>query len=127
MNCLVSLIDCFYSLKLEKFRFTGTFSSTSLDEYQRVVTDFFRSGTAMSALSINGTAIVPTVFDAIPLGSSVMSLDFFDRLQDNGKYLIVVVLIIYDNKLISLDPVAPHGNIRGCYEDSFDGIMASNI
>ncbi len=72
------------SLKLEKFRFTGSFNAHSVDEYQQVLSDFFRSASAVAALNIHGTASVPTAISLQPLGTSVMSLEFFDRLLDSG-------------------------------------------
>ena len=72
------------SLHFKRFRFTGNFSTSSA-EYERLLKDFFKSGEVCSTLNLSGAASTPTTIRASQLGTSVMSMDFFDRLTESGK------------------------------------------
>lgn len=83
--CSSSHFTTNHSLNLTKFRFIGNFAGHSSLEYERLLKDFFRSGEVLAALGIQGAASSPVVLEATQLGTSVMSMDFFDRLDESSE------------------------------------------
>lgn len=80
------IVQCFASsLQVEKFRFTGNFSSTSAGEYDRLLRDFIRSDAAAGILQFSGSVSTPLRIEAEQLSTSVMDMTFFDRLMDEGE------------------------------------------
>lgn len=92
---------------IQKFRINGAFSTTAVGEYERLLRDFVRCPDAMAALEITGSASTPTVIDMEQLGTNVMSMAFFDRLEEH-------------------DITSGSGAIRGCFEETFDGISVGD-
>lgn len=91
------------SLKIEKFRFTGSILSNLQSEYDRLLGDFFTNKEVLSKLEVASSN--PSIHMDL-LSTSVMSMDFFDRLDEY---------------------VAPNGNIRGCFEETYDGIVCQDL
>jgi hypothetical protein len=56
-----------------------------LEDYERLLKEFFSSPGSLSAVGIAGSASAPVEIDYSELKLAVMSMDFFDRLQDNGR------------------------------------------
>ena len=97
------------TLKVERFKFAGTFNASIASDYDRILRDFFRDATSTSHLEISGSpSSVPVQINFQPVGTSVMSMDFFDRLE------------AYD--IIS----SVGGQIRGCFEEYFDGVQCGD-
>jgi hypothetical protein len=73
-------------LQIQKFRFSGGggFSSNSVADYDRLMKDFVRDDAVRANLKMSGSPAVPVTMDANALGLSVMSMEFFDRLNDTG-------------------------------------------
>ena len=94
-------------LKVEKFRFSGTFDKGDPQEYDRILSEFFTRSEALSLLGIHGTTTTPVKIDMELMNTSVMSMDFFDRLKESGI-------------------VSESGTIRGCFEETFDGISVGD-
>jgi hypothetical protein len=93
------------SLQILKYQYTSTSLIKGNDE--KVLKDFLRYVCSNGMFS--GTATTPFSITYDTLTTSVMGMDFFDRLQLHGV-------------------VEKSGSIRGCYEENFDGIMVlSNI
>jgi cilia- and flagella-associated protein 300 len=91
------------TLKVQKFRFSGMFSANDPNEYDRILAEFFTRPDCMSIMSVSGSTTTPVTINKEMMHTSVMSMDFFDRLKESGIVL-------------------PSGNIRGCFEETFDGI-----
>lgn len=69
---------------MQKFRFSGgQFSSNLTSEYDRLLKDFFRSQENLAHLDISGTPILPVSIEMENLSTSVMNMDFFDRLEES--------------------------------------------
>lgn len=95
------------SLIVEKFRFSGQFQWDISSEYERLLRDFFNRSDCLAAAGITGSALSPSTMQIDLLNTSVMSMDFFDRLIDS-------------------DLVSSSGNIRGCFDEQFDGITVGD-
>lgn len=95
------------SLTVEKFLFSGPFVSDLSAEYERLLKDFFNRNDCLAAMNIFGTASSPTLINFDVLDTSIMSMDFFDRIMDS-------------------DLVSSSGNIRGCFDEVFDGITVGD-
>jgi Domain of unknown function (DUF4498) len=95
------------SLTVERFLFSGPFVSDSSVEYDRLLKEFFCRNDCLAAVNIFGTASSPTMIDFDVLNTSIMSMEFFDRLLDS-------------------DLVTSSGNIRGCFDEVFDGITVGD-
>ena len=95
------------SLTVEKFLFSGPFISDSSVEYERLLKDFFCRNDCLAAINIFGTPSAPTVIDFDVLDTSIMSMEFFDRMLDSNL-------------------VTSTGNIRGCFDEVFDGITVGD-
>ena len=91
------------NLTVEKFRFSGMFNAADPGEYDRLLHDFFTRPDAMAVLGVSGHATAPVAIDKDLLHTSVMSMTFFGKLKDAGV-------------------VTESGNIRGCFDEQFDGI-----
>jgi hypothetical protein len=95
------------NLTVEKFRFSGMFNAADPGEYDRVLHDFFTRPDAMAVLGVPGHATTPVTVDKELLHTSIMSMTFFDKLKDVGI-------------------VTESGNIRGCFDEQFDGITVGD-
>ena len=95
------------SLKVEKFRFGGQFHSGIASEYERLLKDFFNRPDCLAAAGITGSPLVPQTMQIDLLNTSVMSMDFFDRLLDS-------------------DLATSTGNIRGCFDEQYDGMTVGD-
>lgn len=94
------------SLLVEKFRFSGSFAPGLSSEYERVLKDFFNSN-CPAILGITGIPTTPFTLDQDNFNTSVMSMDFFDRLTDSAI-------------------VTTSGSIRGCFDEQYDGISVGD-
>lgn len=94
-------------LNVEKFRFSGALAANNAGDYDRLVKDFLRSSEGTACLHIQGTPATPLVVESQALSTGVMSMDFFDRLEQ-------------------CDVVSSSGGIRGCAEETFDGLPAGD-
>jgi hypothetical protein len=93
-------------LIVQKFRFAGgNLNSTS--EYDQLLIDFLGTGSCMASIQVSGTPSIPIEHEAQHLNSSVMSMDFFDRLDEAGV-------------------TGPGGRLMGCYDEVFDGITVTD-
>jgi hypothetical protein len=95
------------NLKVKIFRFNGALNSSLSSDYDRLLKDFFRSTTCTAELGITGLPEDPLTLDIMRRETTVLTMDFFDKLRD-------------------ADIVTPSGNIRGCYEEVFDGITVGD-
>lgn len=87
-NCKIDAVCLSYfahSLQVEKFRITGNFVAQAPGEYDRLLKDFFRSHDVTATLNISGVPETPILLSVEQLNLSVMSMEFFDRLLDDGK------------------------------------------
>ncbi len=69
-------------LTVSKFRFSGSLSSEN--EYKQLLDDFFNSSANLSSLKISGSPAIPMQVSSENLGVGVMSMEFFDRLEEVG-------------------------------------------
>ena len=92
------------TLQFQKFRFTGAFDRSA--DYDKLVKDFFRNSACMASLGVTGTPNIPLVINMHELSTSVTSMNFFDRLNEND--------------------ICHNGHIRGCFEDVFDGMTVND-
>lgn len=88
------------TLSVSKFRFTGAFDASA--DYDRFLKDFVRNENCMSALGCTGTPATPVSLTCTELSTSVQSMTFFDRLNDND--------------------ITHGGHIRGCFDETFHGL-----
>lgn len=95
------------SLIVQKFRFSGGGSLSSTTDYEQLLTDFLSCATCLSGIQVSGTPSVPIEMSTVLLNSSVMSMEFFDRLDEAGI-------------------LGPGGRLLGCYDEVFDGITVSD-
>ena len=95
-------------LKFAKFRFTGAFEASSNNDYDRIMKDFLKNGDCLAKLGCTGTATSPLQLGTgmETLSTDVMSMDFFDRLDEHD--------------------ITHNGSIRGCFEEIFDGITIND-
>lgn len=91
-------------LTIKKFHFVGSL----LSNYDKLIHDFFK---CPSVLNIIGASSLPSSelfdFDSEELSTKVLSTDFFDRLIDENV-------------------VSPMGHIRGCLDETYDGITVGD-
>ena len=92
------------TLNVHKFRFTGAFDGST--DYDRFLKDFVRNENCMSALGCTGTPTTPVNMTLTELSTSVQSMTFFDRLNEND--------ITYG------------GHIRGCFDETFHGMTVGD-
>ena len=96
-------------LQAHRFRFSGFgLSNTSFaSDYDLLLKDFFRTKDNLHKLGIESENIkVPLTITYDTLQTSVMGMEFFDRLGDN---------------------IAPNGNIRGCFEEIIEGVPVNDL
>lgn len=93
-------------LHIQKFRIVGGNLKSTYD-YEEVIKAFMASANCTKDSQISGTALIPIEYQADLLNSSIMSMDFFDRLEEN-------------------DIVGPGGRIMGCYDEVYDDIVVSD-
>jgi len=120
-TALPTQLDCFASrdaqeqllqwnldkdLQVARYRFAGGGPLKTAAELQTLLKDFFRNAEAVAPLGVAGSPTVPVTLKAEALEANVMSMDFFDRLGEH---------------------IAPNGNIRGCFEDVFEGITVGDL
>lgn len=91
---------------VKKFRFSGGVVS-AMSDYETLLKDFFASSECMGHIQVTGTPSFPVEYLATKLSSTVMSLDFFDRLEDANI-------------------VGSDGRLMGCYDEVFNGITVSD-
>lgn len=74
------------SLQFYRFRITGSFQGQSGSDYEELLKDFFTSHQVLASLQLQGEPRIPIHIKLQPLSLAVMTMDFFDRLEENGKY-----------------------------------------
>ena len=97
------------ALQVHRFRFGGFGLSNSsfASDYDLLLKDFFRTKENLHKLGIDAESIaVPLTVTYDTLQTSVMGMEFFDRL---GDY------------------VAPNGSIRGCFEEVIEGVPVNDL
>jgi hypothetical protein len=93
------------TMQINRFRFTGQAAQSAAD-YQELLDTLFGSVALTSLLGFNGVASEPVSMSTEALSMSTMNMSFFDRLTEIGI-------------------VGPGGRIKGCFDDTFDGIIVS--
>lgn len=76
-------------LTVSKFRFSGSLTSSDT-EYKQLLDDFFNSSANLSSLNVSGTPAIPMQVSSETLGVGVMSMEFFDRLEEEGTKLLKI-------------------------------------
>ena len=69
-------------LKVVKFRFSGAPSANN--DFDQLLTDFFSSSTVQNTIGLNGAAATPMNISKRQVNTGVMSMEFFDRLDEAG-------------------------------------------
>lgn len=95
-------------LKTFSFRFTGTFVSTSMDDYRKLLVEFFSNQHVLDFLGLSGVPIKPMEMNMKILSLNVTNMNFFDKFSEHGLVL-------------------PSGDIRGTFDDIFDGISVGDV
>lgn len=121
------------SLIIKKFRFTGQMISQSSSEYQEVIESLFGSNVNCHELRCAGEATVPARVEYEPLSVAVMSMSFFDRLYEHGRSLEECIACRFALfrltrccfYMLYSGIVGPGGRIKGCFDDTFDGVTVS--
>lgn len=72
------------SLAINKYRFYGSFVSSSASDYDQVLKDFFASASCLTSLGAVGTPALPLEFVTDLLNLTVMNMDFFNNLKEAG-------------------------------------------
>ena len=94
------------TMNISRFRFVGSFDQNSDADYDRLLKDFLRDVSCGAKLGFVGTPEVPTAVELQQLSTGVMSMDFFDRLEEAD--------------------IVRNGMIKGCFEEIYDGISVSD-
>lgn len=94
------------TIQIAKFRINGRFDGLSVAAYEEALKAFFGSSYLAAQIGASGEASIPLELDAEPLGVGVMNMDFFNRFTEAGI-------------------VGPEGRIRGCFDETYDGITVS--
>ena len=92
------------TLQFQKFRFAGAFDTAA--DYDRLLKDFLRNSECCAGLGITGTSANPLKLVADELTTEIMTMDFFDRLDEND--------------------ISYNGHIRGCFEEIYDGLSVQD-
>ena len=97
------------TLKIKIFRIFGSLSQSSTQaDYLSLLTSFIQSSEFRGNFPMSGDITVPIDVGLTVLSNTVTSLAFFDRLENSDIIL------------------TPAGNIRGCFEETFDGIVVGD-
>ena len=94
------------TFSVHRFRFHGAFSSSGSD-YERLVKELVTNGYFLSACGVSGMAKFPIAATLEQLAMTVINIGFFDKLTESGIVL-------------------PSGTVRGCYEETFDGVTVGD-
>lgn len=96
------------TLQCYKFHFTGSFSGHMNSEYETMLQAFFSDQQVLHSIQATGDIVLPSKITKESIGLNVMTMDFFDRLEEGGI-------------------IGPGGQIKGCFDDVFDGIMVGDL
>ena len=94
------------TMTISRFRFTGAFDQNADGDYDRLMKDFVRDTSCGAKLGFIGTPEVPTIVEMLRLSTDVMSMSFFDRLEEAD--------------------ITRNGLIKGCFEEIYDGISVGD-
>ena len=94
------------TMSISRFRFVGSFDQNAEADYDRLLKDFLRDVSCGAKLGFMGTPEVPTAVELQQLSTAVMSMDFFDRLEEAD--------------------ITRNGIIKGCFEEIYDGISVAD-
>ena len=96
-------------LNIKTFRIFGPFSRSSKNEdYERLLNSFLQSSEFRNNFPITGQMAAPVSIQLSNLSNNIMSMQFFEQLKS------------------SMEILTPSGNIRGCFEECFDGIVVND-
>ena len=95
------------ALSIKRFRFHGAFNSSLPSDYERLIKDFLSCSRCLGNVEISGIVDTPLSWSIERLETSIMTMEFFDRLKDEGI-------------------LTPSGAIRGCFDEVFDGISVGD-
>jgi len=62
--------------------------TASLNDYHQLINDFFGSSSCLASIHSTGIPSVPIHMTTENIGLEVMSMDFFDKLEEAGKRII---------------------------------------
>jgi hypothetical protein len=96
-------------LDVKTFRLFGPLSGASTSkDFENLVAAFLESPAHRGNFEVLGDVTLPISAQIFPLASTVVSMSFFERIKESDTVL------------------SPAGNIRGCFEESFDGIIVND-
>jgi len=72
------------TLQTFKFRFNGQFSGHSSTDYDNLLKEFFSDKRVLQSINAMGEVTTSVTIRKEPIGLHVMTMDFFDRLQQGG-------------------------------------------
>jgi predicted transcriptional regulator len=95
------------NLQFFQFRYHGHLNSDLLSDYEILLKDFFSSKDVQRVLNISGDLSLPIQLSYSQHSMTILTMDFFDRFYQNTN-------------IITTD-----GRIKGCFDETFDGITVS--
>lgn len=78
------------SLTIQRFRFSGQFTTQSPAECNELLKALFGSQFLLSVLGCAGEPTVPVDVQAEPLSLATMTMSFFDRLTEKGTSIMLM-------------------------------------
>ena len=72
------------SLIFQRYRFSGNFSKNSIADYELLIKEFLTTE-SLKALIIDGSPTYPVNLEIEQMNSTVISMEFFDKILDTGK------------------------------------------
>lgn len=96
------------NLQFFSYRFHGLFNPQLMSDYEILLKEFFQQSDIRQTLGIIGDPDAPMKIQHSPIGLNTLAMDFFDRLYQSAV-------------------ITPDGRIRGCFDETFDGLTVSEI
>jgi hypothetical protein len=96
------------NLSFITYRFHGHFNANLLSDYELLLKEFFSSREVQQRLGLVGDLVPPVQIQYQSLSLSALTLDLFNR--------------FFESNILS-----PEGRIRGCFDETFDGITVGDL
>ncbi len=96
------------NLQFFSYRFHGLFNPQLMSDYEILLKEFFQQSDIRQILGVIGDPDAPMKIQHSPIGLNTLAMDFFDRLYQSAV-------------------ITPDGRIRGCFDETFDGLTVSEI
>lgn len=101
------------TLSIHQFKFSGYFNRNNLNEFHLIIEEFLRDNEVTKVLNL------PTLPETKLINEYIICEELYTNVMNAHEFI--------HQRLEDADVISSSGNIRGCYEEQYEGIIVGDL